>query len=48
MHKEAMDYIKSTGVTVFMDVQNADIVERLERMKVLVCLSGLFYLRSEA
>ncbi len=34
MHKEAMEYIKTTGVTVFIDVQNADIVERLERMKV--------------
>ena len=34
MHKEAMKHIRSTGITVFIDVQQEDILKRLHRMKV--------------
>ena len=36
MYPEAMEYVRSLGVTVFMDVQHTDIRERLTRMKVTV------------
>ena len=40
MHPEAMEHVRSLGVTVFMDVQHTDIKERLTRMKVTI---GLVY-----
>ena len=36
MHEEAMKYIRSTGIAIFIDVQNEDILQRLHRMKVHV------------
>ena len=44
MHPEAMEHVRSLGVTVFMDVQHTDIKERLTRMKVSVSL--VFTLKS--
>ena len=38
MHLEAMEHIRSLGVTVFMDVQHTDIKERLTRMKVTLAV----------
>lgn len=36
MYKPAMEYLRKTGVVVFLDVQHEDIVHRLEKMKVSV------------
>ena len=34
MHKEAMEYIKSLGVVVYLDVDDGEILNRLAAMKV--------------
>ncbi|KAJ8301244.1 hypothetical protein KUTeg_020231 [Tegillarca granosa] len=34
MHEESMSYVSKSGMVVFLDVENEDIVQRLERMKV--------------
>ena len=34
MHKEAMEYIKSLGIVVYLDVEDDEILNRLAAMKV--------------
>jgi len=34
MHKEAMEYIKSLGIVVYLDVEDEEILNRLAAMKV--------------
>ena len=46
MHPEAMEHIRSLGVTVFMDVQHTDIKERLTRMKVSASCIYIFALEN--